>query len=539
MKPAQPDAPTSAHGVEPTRPGPASEPTGTISAVVADGDNENGSLERASFADLPLDADERDRLLALRAATSENAGAYVAVLAVLVEASHAYRLQLRTAEIRTRLAANQHLGLDDVTLRQALDQLRDWGCVDWVQDPSIRAMTIEEYVKRHELWELTPIGGATLAAVQSILGATVESGALQRTMFRQIRTSLDQLRAAVKSGDAAGVYLQLRELDLALAQLATNAREFYATISRIAREERLEDHVFLLYKDQLIAYLQSFHDDLVRNRFLIADQLSELDRDDRELLLRLAQDGDDSVGLFGSRGDWEQRWEGMLDWFVPGRANRTEVDALGGATTVAIRELLTLMRRLTEQSTRPVNRASELRETAAWFAACESDDDAHTLFDAAFGLAAVDHVSLDVADVEAEGRFPSWWDVSPVEVPLSLRTYGRRPARGASGKRHDYSAAKALLARASRVETERLAAATERLVSIDLRTSRIGAEEWPTVLRWLDQVLAARPASATFATTVRTTGAVIELCSADHDTRLLGPGGSVVLHRCRVEVRAA
>jgi hypothetical protein len=186
-----------------------------------------------------------------------------------------------------------------------------------------------------------------------------------------------------------------------------------------------------------------------------------------------------------------------------------------------------------------VNRASELREMAAWFAACESDDDAHTLFDAAFGLAPVDHVSLDVADVEADGRFPSWWDVSPVEVPLSLRTYGRRPARGASGKRHDYSAAKAFLAHASRVETERLAAATERLVSIDLRTSRIGPEEWPTVLRWLDQALAARPASATFATTVRTTGAVIELCSADHDTRLLGPGGSVVLHRCRVEVRAA
>ena len=30
---------------------------------------------------------------------------------------------------------------------------------------------------------------------------------------------------------------------LALAQLATNAREFYATINRIAREERLDDHV--------------------------------------------------------------------------------------------------------------------------------------------------------------------------------------------------------------------------------------------------------------------------------------------------------
>ena len=119
----------------------------------------------------------------------------------------------------------------------------------------------------------------------------------------------------------------------------------------------------------------------------------------------------------------------MLDWFVPGRAARSEVDALAGATTVAIRELLTLLRRLTEQATRPVNRASELREMAAWFARCESDGDAHSLFDAAFGLSAVDHLGLTVPDVESDGPFASWWDVDPVDVPLSLRAYGRRSAR--------------------------------------------------------------------------------------------------------------
>jgi hypothetical protein len=96
----------------------------------------------------------------------------------------------------------------------------------------------------------------------------------------------------------------------------------------------------------------------------------------------------------------------MLDWFVPGRVQRSEVDALGAATTIAIRELLTLLRRLTEQATRPVNRASELRETAAWFAACTTDDEAHTLFDAAFGLSPVDHVGLTVPDVDVRRPVP-------------------------------------------------------------------------------------------------------------------------------------
>jgi uncharacterized protein (TIGR02677 family) len=507
--------------------------------VSIEADPTERAAQRASFADVPVDGDERSRLLALRAATSDNTPIYVAILAALAEAAQAYRLQLRTAEIRSRLAESPNLGADEATIRDALDQLRSWQCVDWVQDPSIRAMSIEEYLKRHELWELTPIGASTLVAVESVLGASHEAGALQRTMFRQVRATLSDLANSVAAGDAAGVYLRLRDLDLALAQLATNAREFYATINRIAREERLDDHVFLLYKDQLIAYLQSFHDDLVRNRSLIAREMAELDRDHRVNVLRLANEGDDSRGLFAAGADWQQRWDGMLDWFVPGRSERSEVDALSRATTVAIRELLTLLRRLTEQATRPVNRASELRETAAWFARCETDDEAHTLFDAAFGLSPVDHVGLTVADAESDGRFPSWWDVDPVEVPLALRTYGRRPARGATAKRHDYSAAKQLLARECQVDEERRAAATTRLVSIDLRNSRVAAAEWPTLLGWLDQVLADRPAGRSFVATVRVGGAVIEMSSADHDSRLLGPSGTVVLRDCLVKVRSA
>ncbi len=505
------------------------------------GETEHGqpderAARRASFVDAVLDGDERARLLALRAATTDNSPLYIAVLAALAEASQAYRLQLRTTEICARLVDTPGLEADEPTVRGSLDQLRDWGCVDWVQDPSIRAASIEDYLKRHELWELTPIGTSTLAAVEMLLGAVEESGALQRTMFRQIRTTLIELTAAVAAGDSAGVYLRLRDLDLALGQLATNAREFYATINRIAREERLDDHVFLLYKDQLIAYLQSFHDDLVRNRSLIAADLAALDHDQRAALLRLANEGDDSGGPFAAGADWEQRWDGMLDWFVPGRAGRSEVDALSGATTVAIRELLTLLRRLTEQATRPVNRASELRETAAWFAACETDDDAHTLFDAAFGLSPIDHVGLTVADTEADGRFPSWWAVDPVPVPLSLRSYGRRPARGATGKRHDYSAAKRDLAHLRQAEEAQRAAATARLVSIDLRHARVAPAEWYTLLGWLDQVLAERPAGKRFTATVRVGGATISLASADHDTRLLAPGGTVVLRNCLVEV---
>src|SRR5690606_14704996 len=98
---------------------------------------------------------------------------------------------------------------------------------------------------------------------------------------------------------------------------------------------------------------------------------------------------------------------------------------------------------------------------------------------------------------------------------------------------------KAALAREREAEADRQAAATARLLAVDLRDTRVGPVEWPTLLRWLDQALAERPAGHEFSAAVSVGGAVVELASAEHDSHVLGPGGSVVLRRCRVEVRAA
>lgn len=495
-----------------------------------------------SLLDEPLTLDERERLFALRAASSEQAAVYTAILTVLAEAKQAYHLQMRTGDIRRKLessaAAAGFEDLSDRGLRPGLDQLREWKCVDWVQDPSFRATSVEDYLKRHELWELTPIGDATLRSIRLVLAATEEPGSLQRAMFRQIRDALDDLAAAVENSDATRVYLRLRDLDLAIGELASNAREFYATINRIAREDRLEDHVFLLYKDQLIAYLQDFHDDLVRNRSVIARRLVELDEGLRDEIVGLADEGDDSAGLFGAGAGWAPRWHGMLDWFVAGRVARSEADSLIAATTVAIRELLTLLRRLTEQATRPVNRASELRATAAWFARCDTDDEAHQLFDAAFGLSSTAHLGFPVGDPDASGKHPSWWDADPVDIPVSLREYGRRAAPGRVARRHDFSATKdALAAERERLEQQRGVAA-QRLVTLDIDDALIDADAWNVMLTYLDQALATRPPAATFDTTVRTPHAIIRLRSADHDTRLRAPAGSVSLHRCEVFVSA-
>jgi hypothetical protein len=112
-------------------------------------------------------------------------------------------------------------------------------------------------------------------------------------LFRLITDSLDRLRNAGRADNAQDFYLQLRTLDAAVSDLARNARDFHATIARTSREDRLEEHVFLMYKEELISYLQTFHDDLVRNRVSIVRQLTDLDRVHRDRLLNLATANDD------------------------------------------------------------------------------------------------------------------------------------------------------------------------------------------------------------------------------------------------------
>ncbi|MFT7647510.1 MAG: hypothetical protein ACI8Y4_002259 [Candidatus Poriferisodalaceae bacterium] len=451
-----------------------------------------GTPPRESFAAVPLRAGELDRLLALRAATSELTPLYAALLAVFSEAKSAYHLQLCTSEVIARLGGAGEPEADgwlsvDHGVRPAFDQLREWGCLHWVQDPSFRAMSIEEYLRRHELWELTPIGETTFGAMRSVLDSTEQGGSLQLALFRQISDALDSLELAVPVSDATTVYLRLRDLDLAITDLANSARDFYATVNRMAREDRLDDHVFLAYKDHLIAYLQEFHEDLARHRLVIGDRMDALDRRVRIDLLELAADGDDSAGLFGDRADWERRWDGMRGWFSPVGGMRPEAEA-------------------------------------------------HELFDAAFGLTAPVHLAMALDDVDASGRFPSWWEADPVPVPLSLREHGRRPAPGSTPRRRDYRDAKRVLQEQIEREESLRADSTRRLITVDLSSEPVGADDFTVLLAMLDRVLAARPAVHRFDTTVRTGGVVVRLRSADYNTRIITQAGTLTLPDCRLQI---
>jgi uncharacterized protein (TIGR02677 family) len=507
-----------------------SHPCPTI-GIVVESDARTG---RASLVARALDADERTQLQVLRAATEASAPLYGSILAVLVAAKERYQVQVRTEEIAGQLAAN---GFDTATLTSALEQLKDWGAVTWTQDTS-RVVRLADFHRRRELWQLTASGHAAHDSVLRVLGAAELAGSLQRALFRDIRENLDALAGAVDAGDATATYLRLRDLDGALRELAANARDFHATMAQLRREHELDPERFLAYKHLLIDYLQQFLDDLFRYRAQIAGQVGMVEERGLDRIVELAARGDDSAGLFADHdlvARWRDRWNGLAAWFRPGDAHGSVgADQLAAATTTAIRDLMAFLRRLTESATRPITRASELLHLARWFARSERAD-AHRLFDAAFGLAPPHHLGDEENDADRTAASTSWWDAPPVDVPVTLREYGRRAPAPPPATAMDYSEAKSRLAaehnqrRASRVE------AAARLTARPIDGRILTPAEFALLLELLDRALHQRPIDGEFKVEVVAEGVRLIVATGEGSARIITAAGTLSLTGVAVE----
>jgi len=490
---------------------------------------------RPSLVGRVLDADERTQLQVLKAATEASAPLYSAVLSVLVGAKERYQVQVRTEEVARELTAN---GVDTTTLTPALEQLKDWGAVTWTQDTS-RVARLEDFHRRRELWQLTAAGHAAHESVLRVLGAAEQAGSLQRALFRDIRENLDALAQAVDAGDATATYLRLRDLDGALRDLAANARDFHSTMAELRREHELAPERFLAYKHLLIDYLQQFLDDLFRYRVQIAGQVAAVEELGVDRLIELAAAGDDSAGLFADHdlaARWRDRWDGLAAWFRPSRAHGSMgATELAAATTTAIRDLMAFLRKLTESATRPITRASELLHLARWFARSEATE-AHRLFDAAFGLASPHHLGQEEDDPDRTAASTSWWDAPPVDVPVTLREYGRRAPAPPPAAAVDYREAKARLAaehsecRMARVE------AAARLTARPIEGRQLAPGEFGLLLDLLDRALHQRPLDGEFKVEVVAEGVRLIVATADGLARISTAAGTLSLPGVELEV---
>lgn len=480
-----------------------------------------------------------DRLRLLSFATAEKRLDYLRVLRAFDHARSGYVVLLHAGDVAGILARTEpDAALVAADIGPLLEQLHAWGVLERSYDGS-RAATLAEYRNRHYVYQFGQVGYHAYRAVEDVVAARVDDAALSRLALPDLLADLAGLAAANRAGDADRVHRTLRRLESALDDMATRAAHFYLSLGDLVRTTDATPASFLAHKDALLAHMREFSSDLARYAPKLAAAITAVEESGTEAMLDRAADSDERVFLSRDdrRADRAARWAGLVHWFSA-EDGTAEVDRLREGTTIAIAAVLSLLRRVTESRRTGVSRESQLRHLAGWFAAAPTEDAAHALFDATFGLGRPRHLSMAHPDAEVIPDHRSWWDAPPVEIARTLAETGRAPAAGAPARVHRNDAGlRRLRDRQLDAQRRRSEAAAALGAGVDGRV--LGPEETDVLLSLLDAALGARvPVSGRIAATTGTEGATF-LTLAPHERSTVVRTHRGVLHLDKLAVTVA
>lgn len=431
---------------------------------------------------------ERDdgRLPAFAHVTADKAATYRAIMRVFTAAKERFALHLRPADVALALADG---GLSEADVETCLLQLCEWGNLRKDTDTA-EVATVEEFYRTRYLYQLTTEGEAAERALRTYHDAVAESGELQSAALGDIRELLGELAALAEAGepDDGKVHRVLTTLRTRFDELTARAQTFIAGLQRTIDLHGVDVATFVAYKDTLIDYLERFIGDLVMVSADIVARMERIEQAGVERLLAAAARRELADALAPTAADardaadrWRGRWAGLRGWFIGSGGHPSQAEVLRARARSAIPALLQTVAAINDRRVTRTDRFTDLRTLARWFAAAETDADAHRLWRAAFALTPARHLqvnadTLDERDAEPVPAHTSWLDAPPLRLSPRLRRSGRHAKRGRPPDVVDRSAGKALLAATIEAEAAQIEAARRQLATgRPTRLSEIGA----------------------------------------------------------------
>ena len=392
---------------------------------------------------------DRLRLEALRYAVNDEAASYLAVMRTFTGAISGLLSDQSAAEVHAHLA-EQGMELEVDTVDARLSYLVEHG--NLARSPrETEARSLRDYLSNRARYQLTQLGELVQRQVEELLAHTDAAHEVSSEMLGGILAGLQQLQelddVRLLGTDPDVVAREIATVFAQFETLVESTREFYTYLSQVLVRYDLDRAEFQVFKTALLDYLQRFVDEIARYMPQVAQVLVELGPRVPALTSR-ANAGQRLVSLDGtaarrSRGLDPADWSGLHAWFVGGGGRDSDAAGVRRLATDAMRALLVNLRRIAASTDREQSRYADLVRLARWFDQAD-DETAHALWAAAFGLYSCRHLSFP-ADDDADPVPPtaSWWRTPVAEVPVMLRQSGERRISGRSGRKVDYSAAKA------------------------------------------------------------------------------------------------
>lgn len=378
---------------------------------------------------------------------------YVVLLVeVFGAAEDRYESFLTFDDIKQRLAEAEPSPIDDEELVRRLDMLAgEWGLLDASQNPTVEFATAEEYERKSLQYMLSERGRAAIAGFLAAVESLEATGSLQVALLDAIVDRLRELARIVgdRSTNDRNVYTTFEELRQHLRSLQENTRTFWSSFQRVINDDITESSVFADLKQRTLEYIERFVANLDTCRTDAATYLAAIERVGGSTLIARVVDGADLHQLPGAadptirlRDQTADAYQGVVEWFTSTATGPPRIDDLDAIARQAVGSLLDVLGRLRDARRRHGNVSADLLTLAGWFTSCSSEQEAHQLFNAAFGLWPSRHAHLDFDNPAVHDAGTPWPDVPPVPVSPLLRTHGVTVKRARTAKVTDPAAAR-------------------------------------------------------------------------------------------------
>ncbi len=327
-----------------------------------------------------------------------------------------------------------------------LQQLVEWKNLTPIQDPR-KPRTIAEFKNRQFQYMMSQTAIEIERMTITLENLSTRTGGLSASPFRRIREDL------YKAEQLDGLPLRevnawWQDLQEDFQRLSQNHQDFLREFYGPGMEMQMKSVDFIVYKQNLVRYLEDFIQDLQHSAAQIGAQLERFSQEQVAHILDLVRRSELEIPRPQSEQspNWEAEletrrrgvWQSLSDWFTGSDPAARQVL---NVTNEVIRRAVQNAALLVQMENMGVSNKAELRHLLTLFAGCRNMAESHRLSAMVFGAQQARHFSFD--HIRESDRIDlSPYDEPPMEYALQPRTRTYKPRLDRTGF-HDKSAEKA------------------------------------------------------------------------------------------------
>jgi len=319
--------------------------------------------------------------------------------------------------------------------RSDLDQLSKWGNLSHTQDIS-KVPTLDEFKNRKFRYQLSEYTVEIERMTLKLENLFIEGGSLEPALLERLRMELSRI-SEISQADAITIYGWWDSVNTDFKRLNQNYQDYIRELNSARAEELMKTTEFIMFKDKLVDYLQTFIRSLQKNTAAIKVYLSSAKPEEITAIvekiikhelsiprLDLSITRDDIVDMINGK------WLSISNWFIgPGGG---ESSRLFEATNGIIRRITRYAAQISELYHSGANRREEYRKFCELFLNCNNLNEAHMLSSLVFGVERPVHISYDGSwNRETDDISSSVYNEAPFSIKLTPKV--REVSRG--GKR--------------------------------------------------------------------------------------------------------